>query len=227
LSIAYCQVDKPELLYSNGASQQKLHQGFNSWLTKFTCKSYIIFLPFISKTKINYYEKMVNRLPCRSYSRFLMAVPFMDDTPAEKEILNTLSASLKEDGVYMLPTAPPDATMEEHQKIVSGMEGKPWATVIYRTSYEMDMVMPLVRGFLIDLVLVFLLIYIITRAGTPTAMRVFAASIALGLFTFLVGPYTMHNWFQTPTESYIGHFIDGFVAWGLCGLWLGWWLNRK
>lgn len=148
-------------------------------------------------------------------------------TAAEKEVLNSISASLKEDGVYMLPTAPPGATMDDHEKLMKDMEGKPWATVIYRSSYKIDMVRPMIRGFLIDLVLVFLLIYIITRAGTPTAMRVFAASIAVGFFTFLVGPYTMHNWFQTPTEAYTGHLIDGFVAWGLCGLWLGWWLNRK
>ena len=148
-------------------------------------------------------------------------------TPAEKEILTSLSASLKEDGVYMLPTAPPGATMDEHEKIMKDMEGKPWATVIYRSSYKMDMVLPLVRGFLIDLVLVFILIYVLTRAGTPTAMRIFAASVAVGIFTFLVGPYMMHNWFQTPTEAFTGHLIDGLVAWGLAGIWLGWWLNRK
>ena len=147
-------------------------------------------------------------------------------TPAEKEILNSLSA-LKEDGVYQLPGAPPGTSSADHQKLMEDLEGKPWATVIYRSSYKLDMVMPIIRGFLVDVVLVFLLIYILTRAGTPTSMRIVAGSVAVGFFTFLVGPYTMHNWFQTPTESYIGHLLDAFVAWGLCGLWLGWWLNRK
>ena len=148
-------------------------------------------------------------------------------TPAQTEIMNALSASLKEDGTYMLPTVQPGASMDEHQKLMTSMEGKPWATVIYRNSYKIDMVMPLVRGFLIDLVLVLILIYVLTRAGTPTAMRIFAGSIAVGFFTFLSGPYTMHNWFQTTTASYLGHLLDAFVAWGLCGAWLGWWLNRK
>ena len=148
-------------------------------------------------------------------------------TPAQTEVLNAISASIKEDGVYMLPTLPSDASMEDHQKAMKDLEGKPWATVIYRSAYKMDMVMPMIRGFLIDLVLVFLLIYILTRAGIPTAMRILAGSVAVGLFTFLVGPYTMHNWFQTPTAAYMGHLLDAFVAWGLCGLWLGWWLNRK
>ena len=148
-------------------------------------------------------------------------------TPAQTEILNAISANLKEDGTYMLPTLAPGATAEEHQKAMTDLEGKPWATVIYRSSYKLDMVMPLIRGFLIDLVLVIILIYVLTRAGIPTSMRIFAGSVAVGLFTFLAGPYTMHNWFQTTTGSYIGHFLDALVAWGLCGLWLGWWLNRK
>jgi len=147
-------------------------------------------------------------------------------TPAEKEILKSLSG-LKA-GMYMLPTAPPEASsMDDHKKLAKEMDGKPWATVIYRTEYKNDMVRPMIRGFLVDVFLVFLLIYILTRGGTPTPIRVFAGSVALGFFTFLVGPYTMHNWFQTPAETYTGHLIDGFVAWGLCGLWLGWWLNRK
>lgn len=146
---------------------------------------------------------------------------------AQTEVMNAISASITEDGTYMLPTVAPGASMDEHQKLMSSMEGKPWATVIYRKAYKIDMVMPLVRGFLIDLVAVILLIYVLTRAGTPTSGKIFAGSIAVGLFTFITGPYMMHNWFQTTTASYTGHLVDAFVSWGLCGLWLGWWLNRK
>src|SRR6185503_14013433 len=148
-------------------------------------------------------------------------------TPAEKEVINSLSTSIKEEGVYMLPTAPPGASMSDREKVMKDNVGKPWITVIYRNNYQIEMAMPMIRGFLIDVVLVFILIYVLTRAGTPTSMRIFAGSVAVGLFTFLVGPYTMHNWFKTPTEAYTGHLLDAFVAWGLCGLWLGWWLNRK
>jgi len=148
-------------------------------------------------------------------------------TPVQKEILNTLSTSLKEDGMYMLPTVPPGSSMEEGQKLGKEMNGQPWATVIYRSAYKNDMVMPMIRGFLVDWFLVFTLIYILTRGGTPTRIRTLAGSVAVGLFTFLAGPYTMHVWFQTLTETYTGHLIDAFVTWGLAGIWLGWWLNRK
>ena len=148
-------------------------------------------------------------------------------TPAQTEVINALSASIKEDGMYMIPTGPPGSTMEDHEKLAKEMDGKPWATVIYRTAYKNDMVMPMIRGFLVDWFLVFTLIYILTRGGTPTRIRTLAGSVAIGLFTFLAGPYTMHVWYQTPSETYTGHLLDAFVTWGLAGIWLGWWLNRK
>ncbi len=148
-------------------------------------------------------------------------------TPAQDSIVNFLSGTLKDDGIYMIPTVAPGTSMKEGMEMGKKMDGKPWATVMYKTAYKHDMAMPLIRGFLIDLFLVFSLIYILTRAGTPTGLRVFAGSVAVGLVTFLWGPYTMHNWYQTPTETLTGHLIDSLAAWGLAGIWLGWWLNRK
>ena len=148
-------------------------------------------------------------------------------TPSQDSILSYLSSTLKEDGIYMLPTVPPGASMDESEALGKKMDGKAWATVMYKTAYSHNMARPMIRGFLIDLFLVFCLIYILTRAGTPTATRIFAGSVALGVVTFLWGPYTAHNWFQTPTETLTGHLIDSLAAWGLAGLWLGWWLNRK
>lgn len=148
-------------------------------------------------------------------------------TASQDSIISYLSATLKEDGVYMLPTVPPGSSMEAGQELGEKMHGKPWATVMYKNAYNHDMVRPMIRGFLIDLFLVFTLIYVLTRAGTPSSMRIFAGSVAVGLFTWLLGPYTAHNWFQIPMEAATGHLIDAVVAWGAVGLWLGWWLNRK
>lgn len=147
--------------------------------------------------------------------------------PAQDSIMSFLSSTIKEDGMYMLPTSKPDASMDEHQALAEQMDGKPFATITYRSAYRYNMVRPMIRGFLIDLFLVFSLIYILTRAGTPNFTRVVAGSVAVGFFTWLVGPYTAHNWFQVPIEATTGHLIDAIVIWALVGLWLGWWLNRK
>lgn len=148
-------------------------------------------------------------------------------TPAQDSVLNYLGSTLKEDGMYMLPTVPKGTSMSEAQKLGEQWNGKPWATVTYNKAFKHEMAMPMIRGFLVDFVLIWLLIYILSGNGTPAGMRIFISSIAVGLFTFLAGPYTMHVWFQTPTESYTGYLIDALVAWGLVGIWLGWWLNRK
>jgi len=148
-------------------------------------------------------------------------------TSNQDAIMSHLSAHLKEDGMYMLPGLPPGTSREQHEEYYKQMEGKPFATITYRTSYKFDMARPIIRGFLIDLFLVFSLIYILTRGGTPSATRIFAGSIAIGFFTWLTGPYTAYNWFQLPFEAITGHLVDSLVAWGLAGVWLGWWLNRK
>ena len=147
--------------------------------------------------------------------------------PDQDNIMNYLSSTFTEEGAYMLPTAKPGTPQSEHEALVKQMEGKPWASVIYHKEFHSNMPRQMTRGFLVDLFLVFSLIYILTRAGTPTALRIFAGSVAVGLFSFLWGPYTGHNWFDLPMGMIKGDLIDAFAAWGLCGIWLGWWLNRK
>ncbi len=147
--------------------------------------------------------------------------------PAQDSILSVLSSTIQEDGSYMLPSPPPGSSSEEHQAMAKEMDGKPWATVVYHQAFDADMMRPMIRGFLIDLFLVFTLIYILTRGGIPAPIRVVAGSVAVGLFTFLWGPYNGHNWYDLPMDMIMGDLVDGIVAWGLCGIWLGWWLNRK
>ena len=143
--------------------------------------------------------------------------------PSQNEIMSLLSSTTQEEGLYMLPSAP---TKKEHEELMKTMGGKPWASIIYHKSMNMDMVMPLIRGFLVDFFLVICFIYIITRGGIPIFRRVFAASVALGLSYFLWGPYNGHIWYQLPWHMIQGELIDSMVAWSLCGLWVGWWLNR-
>jgi hypothetical protein len=125
--------------------------------------------------------------------------------------------------MYMMPSA---ATEKEQQALMAEMKGKPWATVIYHKSWDGGMAMPMIRGFLVNVFLVISLIYILTRAGVPIPRRVFGASVALGLSFFLWSPYMGRIWFDLPWHMIQGDLIDSVAAWSLCGIWLGWWLNR-
>lgn len=147
--------------------------------------------------------------------------------PQQDAIMSTLSSQINEDGVYMLPNVPPGSSREEGEKLMKEMQGRPMASVMYVKSYESNMVRSMIRGFLVDFFLVFLLIYILTRGGTPPFVRIIAGSVSAGLFTWLWGPYTGRIWFNVPWPALTGHLIDAIVAWGLCGIWLGWYLSRR
>jgi hypothetical protein len=147
-------------------------------------------------------------------------------TPAQDSIINVLSTTLKEDGMYLVPTTEPGADMKARDELAKKMDGKPYAGIIYVKSFETGMTKPIIRGFLIDLALVLLMISILVRGGLPSFTGIFTGCIAVGLFTFLWQPYMELNWFQVPWPAIKGHLIDAIVAWGLCGLWLAWWLRK-
>ena len=148
----------------------------------------------------------------------------MKYTAAQTDIMTALNTGLTEDGVYMLPSAP---TSKERENMMKSLEGKPWASIIYHKQMKTDMVMPMIRGFLVDIFLVISLIYLFTRGGAiPIARRVFSGSVAFGLAFFLWGPYNGHIFMQLPLDAIKGDLIDAVVAWSVCGLWLAWWLNR-
>jgi hypothetical protein len=142
---------------------------------------------------------------------------------AQDNIMSVLSTNIKEDGAYMIPSAP---TAKERRDMMENMNGKPAATVIYQSSAKVDFTMNLVRTFLVDIFLVISLIYILTRGGTPIARRVFSGSVAFGLASWLWSFYIGHIWASLPWHMIKGDLIDSIVAWALAGIWLGWWLNR-
>ena len=144
--------------------------------------------------------------------------------PAQDTIMSVLSATTTEEGHYMLPNLP---TKEGHEEYMKQNEGKPWASIIYHKSINMEMAMPMIRGFLVNFVLVLLLVVILTKGGLPSFSGFFTGSLAVGVFTFLAGPYMGHIWFDLPWHMIRGDIIDAIASWGLCGLWLGWWMNKK
>ena len=63
----------------------------------------------------------------------------MKYTPAQTEIMNVLSSSITEEGLYCYAISAP--TQKEQQAMMKDMEGKPWASVIYHKTYKADMTM--------------------------------------------------------------------------------------
>ena len=146
--------------------------------------------------------------------------------PAQDQLMAAIQSNVKEDGQYMLPNTPPNATNADKEKMMTEMAGKPYAIVAYKSSYKMDSVMQMIRSFLVDFVIALLLIYVLGKRANLTMGSVWMASLAIGFIAWLWQPYTAHIWFQTPVEVITGALMDWFVAFSLLGVWLGFWLRR-
>ena len=147
-------------------------------------------------------------------------------TPKEDSILAYLGTQFSEDGAYMLPTLVPGSSREEMEKKMKVCEGKPWAQVVYHKNMPgmNKMFMNMGRSLLVNIFIVWLLCWLICKIPSPSFGTVFMATLGTGILVFLNAPYTMHIWYGSFDLN--AFFIDALVAWGVTGLWLGWWLSR-
>lgn len=146
-------------------------------------------------------------------------------TDKEVAIMNVLNTELTEEGQYMLPGYPPTATMAENEARGKANLGKPWAIVTYHKAFEMNFVSNIIRGLVVNLVLMALFCWILSKWAVHKFSTVFLASIFTGLIVFMNGIYTGHIWYETFDLS--AHLLDYVVGWGLAGLFLGWWFSKK
>ncbi len=148
-------------------------------------------------------------------------------TPKQDSILAYLNTQFSEDGGYMLPTFAPDASDDAIKSQMQAMEGKPWAHVVYHKSMPgmNKMFMNIARSLLVDIVIAWLLIWVLMKIPSSNFKTVFLATLAVGFITFFMMPYTMHIWYES--FDLMIHLLDTIVTWSLVGVWLGWWLNRR
>jgi hypothetical protein len=151
----------------------------------------------------------------------------MKYTPAEDSLLNTFSNTLTEEGQYVIPGLPPGATQKDMEECAQKNNGKPWAVITYHKTRNTDMAMPIIRGFLICLVCLWLCCLVIAKLANKSFTGVFSTTLTFGLISFLFVWYIGHNWMDTPWDVLKGELIDDIAGWGLAGIWLGWWYGRK
>ncbi len=88
-----------------------------------------------------------------------------------------------------------------------------------------NMGMSMLRAFLVDVVVVWLLAWVLVQITSPSFGTILLASLFIGAIVYLNQPYTYHIWYETPGQK--GYIIDAMAEWGITGIWLGWWLRRK
>ena len=145
-------------------------------------------------------------------------------TPKQDSILSYLSSQFSEDGSYLMPNYPRTETREEMEKQMSANQGKPWAEIQYHKSLNVNMGSNIGRGLIVDIIIVALACWIFLQLPSSFG-TILIASLFSGVIVFLNSPYTVHIWY--PKADIMQHFWDAVISWGLCGIWLGWWLKKK
>jgi hypothetical protein len=87
------------------------------------------------------------------------------------------------------------------------------------------MTMNMIRGFAVDILIVFILVWIISKLKIPRRSTIVGVSVAIGFMAFCSTSYTEHIWY--PVYDLRAQLIDAVVAWGLCGFWLSRYFGQK
>lgn len=139
-------------------------------------------------------------------------------TANQDKIINFLNQNLEKDGSYMIPGLPPTATTEDHENFQKVNQGKPWAQVHFRKAMTMSMPMNLLRGFTINLVIVFLIMTLMGQFRSINMGNSIMTCLFIGLIGWMAIPYLNSIWFETES---LGYLVDAIVPNLLLGAWLG------
>ena len=144
---------------------------------------------------------------------------FHGNAQAYTEKQDTIMAFLKtmnlENKQYILPRPSENATPEDQQKYAVESQGKPWAMVNYHKTQNTGMIMPMVRGLLVDILAIFLVFGLLDKIADINTMKAIIYLCTVGFFAFLVVPYTNYIWYQTP--DIWAHLLDAFVPYASIG----------
>ena len=160
-----------------------------------------------------------------SQMAFNLHEPSQKYSAGQDSVLIALSKHLKEPGGYMLPRMKEMLSMEEMDKFTQSIQGKPWAIVRYYPSNNTNMGSNMIRSLVVDILLVILLIWIINQLRVPSKGLIIRLSLVVGFIAFTNVAYTEHIWY--PVFDIRASLIDALVSWGLCGIWLGYWMTKR
>lgn len=142
--------------------------------------------------------------------------------------LQTMIDNHMSDGLHVLPEPDP-AVFKDHKKAHEEMEknvGKPWAMVFYHSSMHPEDPSMIMKGFLHSLLAVLLVTLVLYYGNFSSFGSRFLTGWAFGLFAIIQCTMSDMNWWGFPWSFAKAQLIDLTLGWGICCIWLAWYIKR-
>src|SRR5207249_4807658 len=115
------------------------------------------------------------------------------------------------------------------EEMMKAAVGKPMATIFYVQAAPTMQISRLLKGFLYTWIAVFCVCMLLSLAYQSDAsyfMRWWMV-ILIAIIYIMMGPMMGHNWMAEPWHYTKGFIYDGWIGWGLTGLWLANYLKKS
>jgi len=163
-----------------------------------------------------------------------MVLPTHNDTVKytsnQSEIMETLQKNISSSGMYAIPGVDPskNLSLEEMEKMNTERLGKPWALVMYNTSFEGLNAANMIGGIAINLIAVILVIglFSMSKAKEKTFAAAFGLIMIFPAFCIFQPVLQNMNWWDFPWHFIKGEVFDLVIGWMLCGSFLAWYLRK-
>jgi hypothetical protein len=144
-------------------------------------------------------------------------------------ILAVLSQNLPEEGMYMMPMADQDSPdfKVRQQELENQMIGNPWAMVFYHPKMTEFSVFTMLKGVLFSFISAFIIAFIMFQGKFHGFWSRFTVSMLFVVFTLFQGVLGNMNWWEFPWSFIKPQVIDLVAGWGMCSVWLGWFVRPK
>lgn len=154
---------------------------------------------------------------------------FYTYTPNQDTIMSTLSANLPAEGLYMMPMGDPQSPdfKAKQEEIEKTMVGNPWAMVFYHPKMNDFSPLFMIVGFVYTLLGTLMVAFVIYIGKFPCFWSRFTVSMLFAFFTLIMGVMVDMHWWEFPWSFIKPQVIDLLLGWGLCSVWLGWYVRRK
>jgi hypothetical protein len=154
---------------------------------------------------------------------------FYTYTPNQDTIMATLAANLSADGLYMMPMADANSPdfKSKQSELEKKMPGNPWVMIFYHPKMADFSLAVLFMGLLYAFIAALVTAFVLYFGKFPGFWWRFSVALCFALFTLAQGVMNEMNWWSYPWNFVKPQVMDLVIGWGLCSVWLAWFVKPK